>query len=60
MKKAVMVEAELRQPNCPVTSTVHRRNSRMNKINENLRAVTERNPDDREYLLTVVEARLTD
>jgi RimJ/RimL family protein N-acetyltransferase len=58
LKKAVMVEAESRFTGCRITSTVHRRNDRMNKINANLQAVVEPIPGDAEYLLTLVEARL--
>jgi ribosomal protein S18 acetylase RimI-like enzyme len=56
LKKAVMVESEFRQPGCVVTSTVHVQNHRMNKINANLLAVTERITDSPELLLTMVGA----
>jgi RimJ/RimL family protein N-acetyltransferase len=59
LKKAVMVEAESRYPGCRIVSTVHRRNTWMNQINENLQAVVEPFSEDHEYLLTLVEARLT-
>lgn len=58
LKKAVMVESEIRQPGCVVTSTVHVQNHRMNKINANLFAVTERITDTPELLLTMVGAQL--
>ena len=54
LKEAVMVEATLRRPGCIFTSLVFRRNHRMIRVNEKLHAVTEINPDDREYLLTYV------
>ncbi|MCU1363906.1 MAG: hypothetical protein JWM55_1734 [Acidimicrobiaceae bacterium] len=58
LKKAVMVESEVQVPGCVVTSTVHVQNHRMNKINANLLAVTERITDTPELYLTIVGAQL--
>lgn len=54
LKEAVMVEATLRRPGCIFTSLVFWRNRRMMRVNEKLHAVTEINPDDKEYWLTYV------
>lgn len=59
LKSVLMAEVSTRHPTCRYVSSVHRRNDPMLHINRKLLAETAPNPEDPEYLLTVVGADVT-